>query len=228
MDFLNGRLQHHMPLQQKVKVDSEPRISSIYDNSNATLGAQNPSIRLPAEFYDPQVRSILDKLAFDEEFGPFRENKEYRTLGIGALLGDVVERMTQSASPLPQGPPVRLAFSGGHDSTLMGILGALGVLEGKHKVWPPYSSSISLELFRKKGHLDEKMTSTRDDSTGTTSSVGRIQTAELSTAQKDSMKGYYVRVRYNDHTMLLPGCKDGAKHLEGDESFCTLVRLSLQ
>jgi acid phosphatase len=33
---------------------------------------------------------------------------------------------------------------------------------------------------------------------------------------------YYVRVRYNDKIMQVPGCKAEGKHLEGDTTFCTL------
>ena len=223
MDFLNDRLRRHMPSQQKVAVDSEPRISGIYDASNSTLGAKDPNIRLPAEFYDPTVRSILDKIAFEEEFVPFQENEEYRTLGIGALLGDIVERMTQCISPRQTEQPIRMAFSGGHDSTIMGILGSYGALEGEHRVWPPYSSSVALELFRDKRNTSEKGPPTSNASTSEKSTIGRTSTTELSAAQRQSTDGYFVRMRYNDHPLTLPGCRAVRKHLEGDESFCTLV-----
>ena len=214
MDFLNDRLRRHMPSQQRVAVDSEPRISGIYDASNSTLGANDSNIRLPAEFYDPTVRSVLDKIAFEEEFVPFQENKEYRTLGIGALLGDIVERMTQCIDPPQSKQRIRMTFSGGHDSTIMGILGSYGALEGEQRVWPPYSSSVAVELFRDKRDTSEK---------GPPTSIGRISTTELSSAQRQSMEGYYVRMRYNDRPLTLPGCRAVRKHLEGDESFCTLV-----
>ena len=223
MDFLNDRLRRHMPSQQRVAVDSEPRISGIYDASNSTLGAKDSDIKLPAEFYDPTVRSILDKIAFEEEFVPFQENKEYRTLGIGALLGDIVERMTQCIDAPQSEQRLRMNFSGGHDSTIMGILGSYGALEGEHRVWPPYSSSVAIEVFRAKRDKSEKGRPTSKASTREKLIIGRTSTTELSAAQKQSMEGYFVRMRYNDRPLTLPGCKAVRKHLEGDESFCTLV-----
>lgn len=49
---------------------------------------------------------------------------------------------------------------------------------------------------------------------------------ELSEQEKRTLQGYFVRVRYNDRVMSVPGCKAPGKHLEGDESFCTLVSTS--
>jgi len=46
---------------------------------------------------------------------------------------------------------------------------------------------------------------------------------ELSPQQKQKMEGYYVRLRYNDEVMKVPGCRPQGKHLEGDDSFCTLT-----
>ena len=212
-----------MPSQRRVAVDSKPRISDIYDASNSTLGAKHPDIKLPAEFYDPTVRSILEKIAFEEEFVPFQENKEYRTLGMGALLGDIVERMTQCIDAPQSKQPTRMAFSGGHDSTIMGILGSYGALEGEHRVWPPYSSSVAVELFRDKRDKSEEGLPTSKASTDEKLAIGRTSTTELSVAQRQSMEGYFVRMRYNDRPLTLPGCRAVRKHLEGDESFCTLV-----
>lgn len=55
------------------------------------------------------------------------------------------------------------------------------------------------------------------------SGIGRTPMSELSEAKKDKLDGYYVRLRYNDEVVTVPGCKPAGKHLEGDESFCTLV-----
>jgi len=45
----------------------------------------------------------------------------------------------------------------------------------------------------------------------------------LSQAEGEKMDGYFVRLRYNDRPMTVPGCRLSGKHLEGNESFCTLV-----
>lgn len=53
--------------------------------------------------------------------------------------------------------------------------------------------------------------------------IARKQLDELSGSDKSKLDGYFVRIRYNDKVMSVPGCKPDGKHLEGDESFCTLV-----
>ena len=55
--------------------------------------------------------------------------------------------------------------------------------------------------------------------------IERKRTDELSAEEKSALKGYYVRVRYNDRPMTIPGCRLAGNHLEGNESFCTLVRI---
>lgn len=50
---------------------------------------------------------------------------------------------------------------------------------------------------------------------------------ELSDAEKDRLNDYFVRIRYNDRPVTVPGCRPPGKHLEGDESFCTLASPSL-
>ncbi|ROW12192.1 hypothetical protein VMCG_00696 [Cytospora schulzeri] len=53
--------------------------------------------------------------------------------------------------------------------------------------------------------------------------IGRKSTEDLAEAEKEKLEGYYVRIRYNDEVVTIPGCKPAGKHLEGEESFCTLA-----
>ncbi|KUI65604.1 hypothetical protein VM1G_00563 [Cytospora mali] len=53
--------------------------------------------------------------------------------------------------------------------------------------------------------------------------IGRKAMEELSEAEKKKLEGYYVRIRYNDEVVTIPGCKPAGNHFEGDESFCTLI-----
>lgn len=76
-------------IQNKVGVDSHPRLSGIMDTINSTL-AHGPATRLPKEFYDTKGRAIIDKIGVEEWFSGYQESKEYRMLGIGGLMGDVV------------------------------------------------------------------------------------------------------------------------------------------
>ena len=237
MDFLNSRLQQHMPQRRRVAVDSIPSIAQIYDVSNATLAAQDPNVQLPAEFYEPKVRATLDKIAYDEECSPFHENKEYRELGIGALLGDVGERLIQAAESRGKKPRIRMALSGCHDSSIVGLVSSLGLLMAQERTWPPYGSSVAVELFRERGNLaveenDEVGPRTAVATNGFLKEegdelpIGRTRTAQLTSRQRSRMKDYFVRVQFNGRPMTVPGCRKEGKHLDGDESFCTLVRMT--
>lgn len=146
------------PASPNVAVDSHPRLSGILDTINSTL-AHGPETRLPSEFYDKKAISIATDVAVDEWFAGYKESREYRKLGIGAQMGDIVDRMVgvslegawrNTMLPIEEanhGKPLRFALNGCHDTTLAAILSSLGAFEnGK---WPPYTSSIAIELFEK-------------------------------------------------------------------------------
>ncbi|KAH8674103.1 acid phosphatase [Xylariales sp. PMI_506] len=235
----------------RVAVDSHPRLSGIMDTINSTL-AHGPETRLPKEFYDRKGLAITEKIGVEEWFAGYRESEEYRTLGIGGLMGDVVSRMVGSAErstadgayevahdlkkrPIQEGKgatPVRFGMSGCHDTTLAAILASLGAFNGDK--WPPYTSHIAVEMFRK---ADATAPSSSAGGTsgwfsGLFSSfprpgapppgIGRKKTDDLTDAEKQKLGGYYVRIRYNDEVVKVPGCQAQGKHLDGDDSFCTL------
>jgi acid phosphatase len=167
MEYLNNLISKWMPHgSPRVAVDSHPRLSGIMDTINATL-AHGPETRLPSEFYDPKARAIIDRIGVEEWFSGYKENREYRTLGIGGLMGDILERMVANAEgsgydgmaevggedgELGTGrggeKQIRMALSGCHDTTLAAALTALGAFDGEK--WPAYTSHIALELFQKK------------------------------------------------------------------------------
>lgn len=249
MAFLTKKLGKWMPDDSpKVAVDSRPRLSGILDTVNAT-SAHGPQTKLPSEFYDPRVKQVLEKIAVEEWFEGYKDSQEYRTLGIGALLGDVVSRMAGSAEQSTAdgeyevmqrsgagagATPVRFGLSGCHDTTLAAIVASLGAF-GKND-WPPFTSHIAVELF---SHADKPASSPAAASRTTSwlpaflggsragvppPGIGRKPTADLTDSEKQRLQGYYVRVRYNDQPITVPGCRAPGKHLDGDESFCTLVR----
>ncbi|KAI9737707.1 MAG: hypothetical protein M1818_005711 [Claussenomyces sp. TS43310] len=275
MDYLNHLISKWMPESSKrVAVDSRPRLSGIMDTINSTL-AHPAETRLPDEFYDKKGREIIDKIGVEEWFSGYKESREYRALGIGGLMGDVVSRMVGSVEMNARdgldevggesgetGPPgrggeiaIKLGLSGCHDTTLASALASLGAFENEN--WPPYTSHIALELFKKKGGLKEQATAKLEleevpavaaeqpqkttrgffgrtwrllvgaggDSNGvlpSPSGISRKKVDELSDTEKSKLDGYFVRIRYNDKVMNVPGCKLAGKHLDGDESFCTL------
>lgn len=289
MKYVNSKITRWMPESSKtVAVDSHPRLSGIMDTINSTL-AHGPETRLPAEFYDERLRKIISTIGVEEWFAGYDENREYRTLGIGAQVGDIVERMISKVEgvglsineiggengQLGRGrggeTGITFALSGCHDTTLAAVLSSFGAFKGES--WPPYTSHIAVELFRDKSGsypearsvgdfatqaLQEKVTASKpgwfagmlglrsNSNTSTSTSpkssppstpsnsssnlpgntnataIGRQPVAELDEDQKQRLKGYFVRLRYNDRVMTIPGCKKEGMHLEGDESFCTL------
>ena len=271
MDYLNQLISKWMPSDSpRVAVDSHPRLSGIMDTVNSTL-AHGPETRLPPEFYDKKGRDIIEKIGVEEWFSGYQESTEYRALGIGALMGDIVSRMVGSVEKsgndgllkvggedgeLGRGRGgekyIKFGMSGCHDTTLASVLSSLGAFE--EEKWPPYTSHIALELFRKSDWTDGRTAAGRtsldeenrvNDAKKEQESwwswivgsanpkaqkmpsgpqgMARKSVAELSQQEKNKLAGYYVRVRYNDRPMTIPGCKIPANHLEGDESFCTLV-----
>lgn len=246
MEYLNKLLGKWMPPDTKVAVDSRPRLSGIMDTVNATL-AHGPATRLPKEFYDEKALAILDKIAVEEWFDGYKESREYRMLGIGGLLGDIVGRMVGSVeqssadgshllekSGQEKNGRIKFGLSGCHDTTLAGVLASLGAYDNGR--WPPFTSHIAIELFRESqipAPAEEvPQSSSRKGSwwsslfgsgAPTSSAIGRRPTTELTPEERGKLDGYYVRMRYNDEPVTIPACRMPGNHLEGDESFCTLV-----
>ncbi|KJZ76071.1 hypothetical protein HIM_04527 [Hirsutella minnesotensis 3608] len=245
MAYLTKKLGKWMPDESpKVAVDSRPRLSGIMDTINATQ-AHGPQTRLPKEFYDAKAKQIVEKIGVEEWFAGYKESQEYRTLGIGGLLGDVVSRMVGSAEHSTAGGeyeltrksgsdavPIRFGLSGCHDTTLAATLASLGAFETDK--WPPFTSHIAIELFRHTGIQNSSSTQRPEAQSWlpswlggfragvAPSGIGRKPTSDLSDTEKRALQGYYVRIRYNDAPVTIPGCRAPGKHLEGDESFCTL------
>lgn len=270
MEYLNKLISKWMPENSKrVAVDSHPRLSGIMDTINSTL-AHGPETMLPKEFYDAKGRKIIEKIAVEEWFSGYQESQEYRSLGIGSLMGDIVGRMVGSVEKnsndglLEIGgkdgsmgtgrggeQAIKFALSGCHDTTLAGVLASLGTFQGE--TWPPYTSHIALEMFRKSDNRPLEVPAKRnvketappaaagvskvrkgwfgkifgesevERDTNKPLGIARQKIDQLNESDRAKLDGYFVRIRYNDKVMTIPGCKPEGKHLDGDESFCTLV-----
>jgi acid phosphatase len=260
MDYLNKLWSKYMPeTSPKVAVDAHPRLSGIMDTINAT-DAHGPATKLPSEFYDKKGRAILDRIAVEEWFAGYNESSEYRKLGIGALMGDVVDRMVSAAvdggwrsessasgSGNPEaGKSIKFAMSGCHDTTLAAILSSVGGFQNEN--WPPFTSSIAIELFSQAssnkanaGKLLEEVSNppVAANKPGVFSSLlgggkavskqpspsetARAPVSSFPEETRDTLRKHYVRIRYNDRPVRIPGCAAKAEnHLPGDETFCTL------
>ena len=163
---------------------------------------------------------------------------------MGSLLGDITARMvanveaSQSARS-QENAVIKFGMSGCHDTTIAGTLASLGAYE-THR-WPPYTSHVAYEVFRKSTTASAAKAS-GDSSTvpaagpaaaaGANPSslagsalhgIGRKPLQEMTEDELKRIEGHYVRVRYNDEPVTIPGCKAPGNHLEGDETFCTLA-----
>jgi acid phosphatase len=260
MEYLNSLISKWMPEDSKrLAVDSHPRLSGVMDTINATL-AHGPKTRLPSKFYDSKGREIIDKIGVEEWFSGYKESEEYRRVGIGALVGDIVSRMVGHIKKggndgmLEIGGEdgnlgggrggeklIKFTMSGCHDTTLAALLSSLGAFEGEQ--WPPYTSHVAIELFSESANssevsYDEERTVNQKPPTfrfslfevtepdsKTAGGIERKPITELKPAEKEKLKGRYVRVIYNDRPMVIPGCRLPGNHFRGDESFCTLVSI---
>lgn len=261
MAYLTKKLGKYMPDggDKRVAVDGKPRLSGVMDTMNAT-NAHGAETKLPAAFYDPKIKQIIEKIGVEEWYAGYLESQEYRTLGIGGLMGDIVARMVgsverttadgeyeiQTKKDKLRPAHIRFGLSGCHDTTLAGALSSLGAYDTE--AWPPFTSHIAIELFRDSSTPPQQVLSPSSaslPSQSTTSwisslfgfsgsskpgappkGIGRKPTDDLSEREKKQLEGYYVRLRYNDKPVTIPGCKLPGNHLEGNESFCTLVSLS--
>ncbi|KAF7190053.1 putative acid phosphatase SPBC4.06 [Pseudocercospora fuligena] len=238
MKYINKKVGKWMPKDSPIaKVDSHPRLSGLMDTINATL-AHGPATRLPSEFYDETVRANIDRICVEEWFAGYQETNEYRKLGIGGLVGDLTQRMVEHTTGQPkegQDEPLKMGLSGCHDTTIAATLAALGAFHHEKDKWPNFTSSIAFELFKSKdapassagGVWPSKEKSwwysLFSSPKASADVAAREPLASMPQSTRQKLEGHYVRLRYNDKPVALPFCKAPGRHLEGDESFCTLA-----
>ncbi|KAK3671342.1 hypothetical protein LTR78_008802 [Recurvomyces mirabilis] len=251
--YLNSKLGKWMPeATPKVAVDGHPRLSGLMDTINATR-AHGSATKLPKEFYEQKVTGYVDRICTEEWFVGYQESNEYRTLGIGALIGDLSQRMVEKVRANDVATPAvgaivagegdfKLSMSGCHDTTIASALTALGAFDVSRDHWPNFTSNIAFELFRRKDALVVRDTaaappkqtqrpswwstlfSSTTATTSSTATLARTPLTDLPPTERQKLEEHYVRLRYNDQPITIPFCaaqKD--RHLEGDESFCTLT-----
>ncbi|KAG0700578.1 histidine phosphatase superfamily [Suillus ampliporus] len=198
----NSRLE---PLDKKVskyiggnplRLDGTPRASGILDTVRS---AAAHGFKVPQEFSDDNVIDLIEAAVTAEWFDI--KSEEGRRLGMGRLLADVSEKMHHKAQ-LNSKNPTKLLVHTTHDSTLAALLCTFDVFDDK---WPPFTSSVTLELFRKRTPPSQQTNLQR-----ALSSVWR---------PRDE---HYVRMRYKNKNMVLPMCAAEGKHLAGSPEFCTL------
>ncbi|KXL41491.1 hypothetical protein M433DRAFT_72880 [Acidomyces richmondensis BFW] len=244
MAHLNARIGKYMPSDSPiVRVDSHPRLSGIMDSINATR-AHSAKTRLPKEFYEPRVVAAVDRICMEEWFAGYQESREYRTLGVGPMLGDVTQRMVKRAITgggdnheqelkSDNDENFRLSLAGCHDTTLAGSLVALGAMDATRDPWPNFSASVAFELFRQETSpatatpvpttIAPKRASWWSSLFGSPAPQPPPTRQPVSSLPSAVLDGYFVRLRYNDVPLALPACAAPGSHLPGDATFCTLA-----
>jgi acid phosphatase len=113
------------------------------------------------------------------------ENETYRRLGVGPLLGDVIDRFTFAATNTSS---QKMALYGTHDTTIAALLATLGVFDHR---WPCFTSNITFELFQE----EERKPS------GLSARILGL----FSKSTRNPYDGYFVRMKYNRSVVSLPG-----------------------
>jgi len=146
-------------------------------------------------------------------------------------MGDVVSRMVErTRASTSNNNDIQMALSGCHDTTLAAVLSSVGAFQGEQ--WPPYTSHIAIELFKDRTAPSAAQPAITTGSWWsslfpaksmlTPEASPRTPLSNLSESDKQKLHGYYVRLRYNDRPMKIPGCRPAGKHYVDDESLCTL------
>ncbi|KZV84235.1 phosphoglycerate mutase-like protein [Exidia glandulosa HHB12029] len=178
-----------------VRIDGKPRASGILDTAAVAHG-----VRVPSDFQDPSVVGLLEKAVCAEWFSGYK-NEEFRRLAMGRLLDDLQRKMQLKAEGVTKQP--RLLVHSTHDTALAGLCQTLDVYDER---WPPFTASITFELFRHKPVFAGPRS--------------WLQAVGLSSSGAPSQ--YYVRMRYENRNLELPLCAGAGKHLPGSPEFCTL------
>ncbi|KAK0118842.1 hypothetical protein ONS95_007720 [Cadophora gregata] len=144
-----------------------------------------------------------------------------------------------------------LALSGCHDSTLAAILTSLGALkletwpqftsyvtlelfreseEYVEEKWVvndgalPAASAQRLKIDDRhhQASQQDRVLDQKPADRESPPKIGRRRVDSLYPSERTQLDGYYVRVLYNGKPLTVPGCNTSNKHLDGDQTFCTL------
>ena len=176
------------------RLNDGPRLSGLFDTMRS---ATAHGIQLPQSLENPELQTLMEHAVLDEWFGGYAsrdpdERRQYRRMALGTFFEGLCDTFTRRAT-LGDADPRRMSILLGHDATLVGMTHMLDVCNHR---WPAFGAGLGLELFRDRS------------------------STEPVTAQH--MPGYYVRCRYGDEELRLPGCQAPGKHWSGRPELCTL------
>jgi acid phosphatase len=153
---------------------------------------------------------------------------------MGRLLADVSTKM-QHKVQFDSKDPAKLLVHTTHDSTLAALLCTFDVFDEKFVIlplsifmvlmrtrWPPFTSSVTFELFRKQNPPEQQTIFQRITSSLWRRSSSGEMTAMRSKSYSEPLRFPDVRMRYKNRNMVLPMCAAPGNHLPGSPEFCTL------
>ncbi|KAG9311769.1 phosphoglycerate mutase-like protein [Chiua virens] len=194
LQTLDGKLSKYIN-GKPIRVDGSPRASGILDTVRS---AAAHGIKVPDEFWDPKVIDLIESAVADEWFTI--KTEQGRRLGMGRLLAEMSTKMQTKVARGDKDPLKVLVYST-HDSTLAALCGTFDVFDEK---WPPFTSSMTLELFKKAG--PEK--------------GSKLQSLLGGLWDTRSREEHYIRMRYKNRNLVLPLCAKEGDHLPGSPEFC--------
>ncbi|RUP52188.1 hypothetical protein BC936DRAFT_138072 [Jimgerdemannia flammicorona] len=178
------------------------------------FAAKVHGIPIPPEF-DDAIFLDLEEVVVKEWFHGPQQSEEMRRLGMGRLMGEIQDRIVRRAEGRTEeerkagDDELKMAVYAGHDTSIAPMLILLDAFDNK---WPPFSSIIIFELLQ--------------DTTVPPKKTSSWFPAIFASKKPDpvaSASTHYVRVRYNDRILRLPGCAAlGAHHASEDTSLCTM------
>ncbi|KAK9477525.1 histidine phosphatase superfamily [Lipomyces japonicus] len=170
------------------------------------VAATAAGIQTPKAFENRDAVNLVGRAALESEFNGYEQNNELQKLGMGRFFGEVLDRMTV-------GDPVTTS----NDTGITELTGKPNVVKKipKLALYAAHDSSIGTILSTLGVFTDKKWI-------GFTSHIVFEQFETASLAKIFQFKTEYVRVKYNGKPVILPVCKPAGKHLDGDETLCTM------
>ncbi|GAA5933148.1 hypothetical protein JCM1841_003692 [Sporobolomyces salmonicolor] len=184
-----------------LRIDSSPRANGILDT---VLACHAHGVKVPPELDDPTTLRTLENAVVHEWFDAYKL-PEFKKLAMGRLFRELGATMeAKIGDPEERTEKLRLAVYSCHDTSVAGILNALGVFDHR---WPPFTSHVAIELFRSAPPPPSS------------SSLASFLPALLRPSRTTP---HFVRLRFNGLSLRLPACAAPGKHLEGSEGeVCT-------
>lgn len=144
-DLARNNRAENGSLVDSIKVQSGNVSLKVFKIADAVFCSDQHAVSLPPWIADnTTIKAYLDFLHEDLSPRLFMYSDKQVRLGGGPLLSSMIGRMKEKvAGNLTQ----KVLVYSAHDVTVMALLSALGVFDGKQ---PFYASTVSLDLFEKK------------------------------------------------------------------------------